>query len=209
MVKVRSGAQKDTTYVARRGFRADRAERFLQAKMGNKKKVERKIAVKEIKFDPSSRADFVLGFHRRKNERKAKAQFQTRVTQQKKVKSDRQDLREAARQQYNATMQVPIQPDFTLKLPDLRPRDVESQSFGGVVVTTAPLNMEDNDETKLTPLAVKALEKLKEKKRKMALKPQFDMNKELQRLRRINTHSRKSKRKKAKPRKKSSNQHRH
>lgn len=225
MVKVKSGAIKEEGSVKRKGFKQDRSAKFMESRTKGKKKklVPRKAAVKEIKFDNEARRDYVLGFHRRKNERRAQAQFQVRVTHRKKVQSDRQDMREAARQQYNALMQVPIGPDFTLdlqpKVGETRTEEVEMSSKatygqGKVVVTTEPLVLNEHTEETIAPLVAKALQKQKDKKAAL-LKPKFDLQKELALIRKVQKHSRKSKRKKQEQKRggknkfKKTNQHRH
>eukprot|EP00760_Papus_ankaliazontas_P034438 PhM_4_TR7195/c0_g1_i1/m.86587 len=216
MVKVRSGTAKPEGFLKRKGFREDRSSRFMDARTGRgKNKKSTPTTVKAITFDPNARKEYILNMHKRKNERRATAQFQARQSHHKKTRANRAELREKARQQYNATMQVPIRPDFTLPLPTAggdpdgsdddadKSKDEGNKSYGGgsVVVTTESLNLSGDTED-MSPLVAQAVaralqeRKAAHKRGEAQTKAQLNIQKELLRLRKVRTHSRKSKQKK-------------
>mmetsp|Transcript_7947 Transcript_7947/g.10614 ORF Transcript_7947/g.10614 Transcript_7947/m.10614 type:complete len:254 (-) Transcript_7947:168-929(-) len=114
MVKIGSGVREEKVYSKRKGFRSDRNAKYLETQ-GTRKSKKNAIQPKEISFDSSSREEFLTGFHRRKNERRVNASMQKRRSHTKKIRTERKDRREAARQQYNEMMQHPIKPDFTFQ----------------------------------------------------------------------------------------------
>jgi hypothetical protein len=115
-----SGKKKE-----RRGFKSDRLERFQVSrlkKMGKKVKEANKnakpVAVKEVKFDDAARKDFLLGFHKRKNERRITAYLDVKRKQKKENTQFRREQREEARKAYNTYAKVPILPDYSYRLPN-------------------------------------------------------------------------------------------
>lgn len=115
-----SGKKKE-----RRGFKSDRLERFQVSrmkKMGKKVKEVNKnakpVTVKEVKFDDAARKEFLMGFHKRKNERRITAYLDVKRKQKKENTQFRREQREEARKAYNAYAKVPILPDYSYRLPN-------------------------------------------------------------------------------------------
>jgi len=195
----------------KKGFKVDRRERFLQ-KTTKKTKVKptnqtRTSRVKKIVFDEASRKDFVLGLHKRKNERRVTA-F---VDGKKKVKRENSKLRhsqrEQARQAYNNYAQVPILPDYTFHLPTFEdaqndPTDIfysqgTENGSGGVNVSVKSLQAvtpvgKARDFTDLPKSVASVLEIVaRQQKGKPRTPGKVNMLKELQKIRKIQKHSRK------------------
>lgn len=68
---------------------------------------------KSIVFDEKERSEYLLGMHKRKNERRVDAVIQRRKKHRKDQSKLRRELLEEARQHYNAAAKVPILPDYS------------------------------------------------------------------------------------------------
>ena len=108
-------------HMKKKGFKCDRVQRYRDKQTAKRNgKVKQRVqpeCVKEIKFDTRDRTAFLATFRNSKEKRRAKATEQKKKALKRKNKTQRQDLRETARQTYNMSMHVPINPDFTLTLP--------------------------------------------------------------------------------------------
>ncbi len=74
--------------------------------------------VKSITFDENARREYLLGMHKRKNERRVDAVIQRRRKHRTDQSKLRRELREEARQQYNSAARVPILPDYSFEFPN-------------------------------------------------------------------------------------------
>lgn len=115
------------------GFKVDRSARYMEKhrkeqelltgkkSAANKKKADATKAparLRELKFDPKDRENYLLSLHKKKNERRVTAMIESRRRVSNENKRFRREAREEARKQYNSYAKVPILPNYTFKLPD-------------------------------------------------------------------------------------------
>ncbi|AIN97509.1 hypothetical protein LPMP_200170 [Leishmania panamensis] len=124
----------------RKGFKSDRLEnykRMLVKKNGKAVKdvPTRTVRPKTLTFDDSSRRDYLLTLHKKKNERRVQAFVDAKRKQRKDSAKTRREQREEARRAYNNYARVPILPDYTYRLPKLQDDrfadDDEAEDRGG------------------------------------------------------------------------------
>lgn len=118
----------DGTYKKKKsktGFKVDRAKNYLErlkgVKGGKKKESEKEAKVQRVKavvFDEKEREEYLLGMHKRKNERRVQAVIERRKKHRKEQSKLRKELREEARQQYNQAAKVPILPNYQFQFPE-------------------------------------------------------------------------------------------
>lgn len=108
---------------SRKGFKSDRHENYLRmvAKKNGKNVKESTTArisrPKSIVFDDSSRQNYLLTLHKKKNERRVQAFVDVKRKMRKDNAKTRREQREEARRAYNAYARVPILPNYTYRLP--------------------------------------------------------------------------------------------
>src|SRR5437899_3046434 len=94
----------------RKGFKADRAARYqarVDRNLGKKPDPTKESGdavvkpTKKLLFDAASRKEFLLGLHKRKNERRVKAVTEAQRKAKKSNRKLRQEIREEARHTYN------------------------------------------------------------------------------------------------------------
>lgn len=222
-IGVGSGSKK-----TKKGFKSDRYDRYQlhrkkQQGFNPKAKKETHAPVKEVRFDASDRKEFLLGFHKRKNERRATAFTDAK----KKIKTEnakfRREQREEARRAYNAYAKVPILPDYSYQLPHQQLKEADDgsdpeedeqlgsdfysheDSFGdveGVSVKVEPLRRPtgtiSNQFADLPQAVAETLKKLKSATKGPArTKSKKNTLKTLEKIRKIRKHCRKGHGKKA------------
>ncbi|GET92105.1 hypothetical protein, conserved [Leishmania tarentolae] len=106
----------------RKGFKSDRLEnykRMLAKKNGKavRDAPTRTVRPKTLTFDDSSRRDYLLTLHKKKNERRVQAFVDAKRKQRKDSAKTRREQREEARRAYNNYARVPILPDYTYRVP--------------------------------------------------------------------------------------------
>ena len=103
------------------GFKVDRAKNFWDRLKGvavkKNKKEEPTRRIKAVAFDEKERKDYLLGMHKRKNERRVTAVIERKKKHRKDQSKLRREMREEARQQYNSAAQVPILPNYAFVFP--------------------------------------------------------------------------------------------
>ncbi|KAG5491464.1 hypothetical protein JIQ42_01366 [Leishmania sp. Namibia] len=110
----------------RKGFKSDRLGNYrrMLAKKNGKKVSDaptRTARPKSVTFDDSSRREYLLTLHKKKNERRVQAFVDAKRKQRKDSAKTRREQREEARRAYNSYARVPILPDYTYRLP--KPQD--------------------------------------------------------------------------------------
>ncbi|KNH09678.1 hypothetical protein XU18_0363 [Perkinsela sp. CCAP 1560/4] len=128
MVKPKVPQDDEASYIKKKGFKCDRIQRYRDKKMGKKTTQSNRSSErpKEVKFNSRDRETFLATFVKTKEKRRLKATAQKKLATKRKQKIQKQDTRETARQQYNMSMHLPINPDFTITLPSLRPQQPSS-----------------------------------------------------------------------------------
>ncbi|KAG5493784.1 hypothetical protein JKF63_01616 [Porcisia hertigi] len=141
----------------RKGFKSDRLEnykRMLAKKNGKKVKDASTHVVrpKALTFDDSSRRDYLLTLHKKKNERRVQAFVDAKRKQRKDNAKTRRDQREEARRAYNSYARIPILPDYTYRLPKQQDDGFadddeveESEGMGGSCTHSENGGEEDTD----------------------------------------------------------------
>ena len=128
--------------IKKRGFKCDRVQRYRDKQTlqrgGKIQPPKGPDCPKEIKFNATDRRAFLATFDKSREKRKAKAVAQKKSALKRKNKTQRQDTRETARQQYNMSMHVPINPDFTMQLPGMSAQAMESTD--GTLTTDAKMS---------------------------------------------------------------------
>lgn len=113
----------------KKGFKVDRYQRYQENRKRQQgiatkdSKKEKPGSVKEVRFDASDRKEFLTGFHKRKNERRATAFMDVKHKQKVENSKFRREQREEARRAYNAYAKVPILPDYSYRLPSAAEAD--------------------------------------------------------------------------------------
>eukprot|EP00331_Platyophrya_macrostoma_P000717 CAMPEP_0176408212 /NCGR_PEP_ID=MMETSP0127-20121128/1827_1 /TAXON_ID=938130 /ORGANISM="Platyophrya macrostoma, Strain WH" /LENGTH=249 /DNA_ID=CAMNT_0017787475 /DNA_START=102 /DNA_END=851 /DNA_ORIENTATION=+ len=223
----------------KKGFKVDRYERYQEHRkqqqgLGTTKasKKEKPGSVKEVRFDATDRKEFLTGFHKRKNERRATAFLDMKHKQKVENSKFRREQREEARKAYNAYAKVPILPDYSYHLPSAASAagageddedsfhgeenddgiddsffraDNELGDYGdGVSVTVQPLRrashgaLPTNDFSDLPKAVADELKRLKQQTKGPAkTKAKKNTLKTLEKIRKIQKHSRKGHGKKA------------
>jgi hypothetical protein len=108
---------------ARLGFKEDRYKKYKLSfdKTARRKALEQQkkgpVRVKEVRFDSKAREEWLTTRHKEKNMRRAKAYSDSKAKKDRESSKLRKELREEARQQYNAYAKVPILPDFSYHIP--------------------------------------------------------------------------------------------
>ncbi|TPP50519.1 Nucleolar protein 12 (25kDa) family protein [Leishmania donovani] len=106
----------------RKGFKSDRLENYKRMLAKKNGKTVRDAPTctarpKALTFDDSSRRDYLLTLHKKKNERRVQAFVDAKRKQRKDSAKTRREQREEARRAYNNYARVPILPDYTYRLP--------------------------------------------------------------------------------------------
>ncbi|CBZ30153.1 conserved hypothetical protein [Leishmania mexicana MHOM/GT/2001/U1103] len=106
----------------RKGFKSDRLENYKRMLAKKSGKTVRDAPTctarpKALTFDDSSRRDYLLTLHKKKNERRVQAFVDAKRKQRKDSAKTRREQREEARRAYNNYARVPILPDYTYRLP--------------------------------------------------------------------------------------------
>ncbi|CCW60475.1 unnamed protein product [Phytomonas sp. EM1] len=122
----------------KKGFKCDRRENY-------QKMIARKLTGKNIKstntnhasahvrsvtFDESSRREYLLTLHKKKNERRVQAFVESKWKLRRENAKTRQQQREEARLAYNSYAKVPILPNYTFGLNQPQ-EDRETDSAAG------------------------------------------------------------------------------
>ncbi|CAG9581735.1 conserved hypothetical protein [Leishmania major strain Friedlin] len=124
----------------RKGFKSDRLENYKRMLAKKNGKTVRDAPTctprpKALTFDDSSRRDYLLTLHKKKNERRVQAFVDAKRKQRKDSAKTRREQREEARRAYNNYARVPILPDYTYRLPrqqdDMFADDEEDEERGG------------------------------------------------------------------------------
>ena len=119
---------------AKLGFKSDRRQNFLDRikgiKPGKKKEDEDKVKrTKAVAFDEEERKEYLLGMHKRKNERRVEAIVDRKKKHRKETSKLRKELREEARQQFNQASKVPILPNYQFEFPKNQEVEADEAEF--------------------------------------------------------------------------------
>lgn len=118
---------------AKLGFKADRRKNFLDRikgiKPGKKKEDDEAKRVKSVTFDEDERKEYLLGMHKRKNERRVEAIIDRKKKHRKETSKLRKELREEARNQFNQASKVPILPNYQFEFPKTQETEAEEAEF--------------------------------------------------------------------------------
>ncbi|ORC93242.1 uncharacterized protein TM35_000011190 [Trypanosoma theileri] len=131
-----AGESSDKKKKEKKGFKVDRYENYQRkqlkkltgrdsSKNNNGNKNGRRV--KAIVFDDTSRREFLLTMHKRKNERRVKAFVDAKQKMRRENAKTRRAQREEARQAYNRFAAVPILPNFTYQLPRENEDDISEE----------------------------------------------------------------------------------
>ena len=122
-------AQKKARRSEKKGFKSDRYDAYQKkfhptqwkkAQQEKSKKGQREgQRPKEIKFDDSSRREFLTTLHKKKNERRVTAFVDAKRKLAKENTKFRAEQKENARKMYNSMASIPILPNYSYKLPTL------------------------------------------------------------------------------------------
>jgi hypothetical protein len=126
------------------GFKVDRMKNYLErirtsgsfvkgagAHKASARREPKPVRVKAVTFDAAARAEYLLGMHKRKNERRVTAVIERRRKHRHETVKMRRELREEARQQYNSVAQVPILPNYEFQFPVPTADDGADDESGG------------------------------------------------------------------------------